>query len=311
MYFKARLPLVDGLFLGANMIIDVQTHPFPDTIASRAIDKLSRDAHILPHREGTVASLVSSAKEAGVDISVILPVATAPEQVVNINDSAARINEEYFSDHDMSAGSVASRLLSFASMHPDFADYRNELRRVKELGFKGIKIHPVYQKKDIDDISFLRILNCAAELDLIVVTHAGIDIGFLDETQSSPTKCKRAWDEIGQFKFVLAHMGGWKNWDEAKELFAGSGVWIDTAFSTDKMEPLPDGYWKESDLYFLDAPGFIDMVNAFGEDRVLFGTDSPWSGQKESLDFIRALDLSDETKAKIFGDNAVKLLGMD
>ena len=77
------------------------------------------------------------------------------------------------------------------------------------------------------------------------------------------------------------------------------------------MDPLPDGYWKESDLYFLDAPGFIDMVNAFGEDRVLFGTDSPWSGQKESLDFIRALDLPNETKAKIFGDNTVKLLGMD
>lgn len=292
--------MVDGLFLGANMIIDFHTHTFPDKIASRAIEKLSNEAHIVTFRDGTVSSLVSSSKEAGVDISVILPVATSPEQVVNINDSAARINEEY-----------SGALLSFAAMHPDFGDYKNELRRIKELGFKGIKIHPVYQKKDIDDISFLRIINCAAELDLIVVTHAGIDIGFLDETQSSPAKCKRVWDEIGQFKFVLAHMGGWKNWDEAKELFAGSGVWIDTAFSTDKMEPLPDGYWKESDLYFLDAPGFIDMVNAFGEDRVLFGTDSPWSGQKESLDFIRALDLSDETKAKIFGDNAVKLLGLE
>ncbi len=282
------------------MIIDFHTHTFPDKIASRAIEKLSHEAHIIPYRDGSVSSLVSSSKEAGVDLSVILPVATSPEQVVNINDSAARINEEY-----------SGALLSLASMHPDFENYKNELRRIKELGFKGIKIHPVYQKKDIDDISFLRILNCAAEFGLIVVTHAGIDIGFLDETQSSPAKCKRAWDEIGQFKFVLAHMGGWKNWDEAKELFAGSGVWIDTAFSTDKMKPLPDGYWKESDLYFLDAPGFIDMVNTFGEDRVLFGTDSPWSGQKESLDFIRTLDLPDETKAKIFGDNAVKLLGMD
>ena len=280
------------------MIIDFHTHTFPDKIASRAIDKLSHDAHIVPHRDGTVSSLVSSSKEAGVDISVILPVATAPEQVVNINDSAARINEEY-----------SGTLLSFAAMHPDFENYKNELRRVKGLGFKGIKIHPVYQKTDVDDISFLRILNCAAELDLIVVTHAGIDIGFLDETQSSPSKCRHVWDEIGAFKFVLAHMGGWKNWEEAKDLFAGSGVWIDTAFSTDKMEPLPDGYWKESDLAFLDPKAFIDMVNAFGEDRVLFGTDSPWSGQKKSLDFIRALDLPDETKAKISGDNAAKLLG--
>ena len=290
------------------MIIDFHTHTFPDKIASRAIDKLSHDAHIIPHRDGTVSSLVTSSKDADVDISVILPVATSPEQVININDSATRINEEYSVDH--CANKEPGRLLSFAAIHPDLSEYKNELRRIKELGFKGIKIHPVYQKKDIDDISFLRIINCAAELDLIVVTHAGIDIGFLDETQSSPEKCKHVWDEIGQFKFVLAHMGGWKNWDEAKELFARSGVYIDTAFSTDKMTPLPDGYWKESDLCFLDAQGFTDMVNAFGEDKVLFGTDSPWSGQKESLDFIRALSLSDETKSKIFGKNAAGLLGL-
>ncbi len=281
-----------------TMIIDFHTHTFPDKIAPRAIDKLSHEAHLVPHTDGTASCLAASAKEAGIDLSVILPVATSPEQVVNINDSALRINGE------------GSALLSFASMHPDFGKYKKELLRIKEHGFKGIKLHPVYQKTDIDDISFLRILSCAAELDLIVVTHAGLDVGFPLEMQSSPQKCKNAWDEVGPFRFVLAHMGGWKNWPEAKELFAGSGVWIDTSFSTDRMDTLTDGYWAEEEKRLLDAEAFLDMVNAFGTDKILFGTDSPWSDQKKSLDFIKSLPLSDTDKNMILGDNALRLLDL-
>ncbi len=278
------------------MVIDFHTHTFPDKIAARAISKLSQEAHLVPHTDGTAWGLASSCGEAGIDLAVILPVATSPEQVVTINDSALKINEE------------GSALLSFACMHPDFGEYKKELFRIKEHGFKGIKLHPVYQKTDIDDISFLRILNCAAELDLIVVTHAGLDVGFPLEMQSSPDKCKHAWDEIGPFKFVLAHMGGWKNWAEAKELFAGSGVWIDTSFSTDKMDTLTDGYWSEDEKKLLTPDSFMDMINAFGANKVLFGTDSPWSDLRYSLDFINDLPLSPGDKNLILGENAVELL---
>ncbi|MCR4617036.1 MAG: amidohydrolase family protein [Lachnospiraceae bacterium] len=278
------------------MIIDFHTHTFPDKIAAKAIDKLSHEAHIVPFRDGTVNSLITTAKAAGVDLSVILPVATSPEQVSHINDSAHMINTK------------ESSLLSFACIHPDIEDYKKELHRIKELGFKGIKLHPVYQKTDIDDVKFLRIINLAAELDLIVITHAGLDVGFPGETQSSPEKCKHVVDEIGNFKFVLAHMGGWRNWDRVLSLLADSGVWIDTAFSCGKMHPLTDGYWSESDLDLLSPDKFMDMVKAFGPDKVLFGTDSPWSDQKESLDFIRNLPLSDDDKNLILGENARTLL---
>ena len=53
---------------------------------------------------------------------------------------------------------------------------------------------------------------------------------------------------------------------------------------------------------------FMKLVKTFGAEKILFGTDSPWSSQKESIDFIKNLPLSDVEKNKILGDNAEKLL---
>ena len=282
------------------MIIDFHTHVFPEKIADSTIEILSKKAHIIPHIRAVAPELIHSMKEAGVDLSVILPVATAERQVVKLNDAAARLNEQY----------RESGLFSFGCMHPDFADYSSELSRVKELGLAGIKLHPVYQGVDLDDIRFLRILERAAELSLLVVTHAGIDVGYPGVVHCSPKMCKNVVKEIGSFPFVLAHMGGWKNWEEVPSLLSGTGVYLDTAFSTERMEPLPDGYWKESELQMLSEDGFIEFVKAFGADHILFGTDSPWTSQKRSRAFIEALPLSDPEKQLILGQNAEALLNL-
>ena len=235
-------------------------------------------------------------KEAEVDISVIMPVATSAEQVVKINDRAVRVNEEETS------------LISFGGIHPEFEDYRNELRRIAERGIKGIKIHPVYQKLDIDDAKFLNIIDCAAENDLIVLTHAGLDVGFPGVVKCSPKMCRHVWDEIGPFKFVLAHMGGWENWEEVPEYFAGTGVYLDTAFSTEKIKPLNDGYWDGKNLSMMGEDRVMNIINAIGPDKILFGSDSPWTSQKDSIEFIKRLPLSDENIAHILGENTKGLL---
>ena len=60
------------------MVIDIHTHTFPDKIASAAIDKLSAAGHIPYFSNGTVSGLKTSMKKAGIDYSVVLPVATNP-----------------------------------------------------------------------------------------------------------------------------------------------------------------------------------------------------------------------------------------
>ena len=281
------------------MIIDFHTHIFPAKISAAVIDKLSRTSRTVAFTDGSLQGLLNSMQTAGVDKSVILPVATNSAQVEKINNSAAALNEKYFE----------RGIISFASIHPDFENYRAELARLKNLGFKGVKVHPVYQDTDLDDKKFLNIFYRAAELDLIVVTHAGLDIGFPGVVKCSPQMARNVVEEIGEFKFVLAHMGGWKNWDEVLTQLADKKIFLDTSFSTGKITPRSDSTWRDDDLNLMTAEKFVDFVKTFGADRILFGTDSPWTSAKISIDFIKNLPITDAEKNLILGDNAKKLIG--
>ena len=109
-------------------------------------------------------------------------------------------------------------------------------------------------------------------------------------------------------KFVAAHMGGWRCWEEVPEQLSDTGVCLDTSFSTGRFYPVPDGYYDGKDVSLLDQEQFMELYRAFGPERLLFGTDSPWSSAEESIQFIRDLPVSDEEKKKVLGGNAARLL---
>ena len=280
------------------MIIDFHTHIFPNKISAEVIEKLSRTSRTKYFSDGTLNGLINSMRNAEINFSVILPVATNPAQVEKINNSAVTLNEKFFDDG----------IISFASMHPDFENFRAELNRIKNFGFKGLKVHPVYQNTNLDDKKFLRIFYRAAELDLIVVTHAGLDIGFPGVIKCSPQMSANVIDEIGEFKFILAHMGGWKNWSEVLKILGGKKIFLDTSFSTGKIIPRKDFSWRDDDLNLLDENNFMDFIKIFGADKILFGTDSPWTSAIDSINFIKKIPATDDDRNKILGLNAEKLL---
>ncbi len=280
------------------MVIDFHTHTFPDRIAERALASLSKASRTLPFTDGTNDGLLASMKTSGIDLSVILPVATNPGQVEKINGSAAGINSLF-----------PGKLISVGCMHPMYEDWYDELSRIRDLGLKGIKIHPVYQGVDIDDPLFIRILKRCAELDLFVITHAGKDIGFPGVDHCSVTMIRHAIEETGPFRFILAHMGGWKEWEDVPSL-ADTGVWLDTAFSTDHIIPADKEEWEQDELVMLDQDTFVHLVKIFTPEKILFGTDSPWSDQKASLDWIRKLPLAENEREMILHENAENILGI-
>ena len=171
------------------MVVDIHTHTFPERIAASTIQKLQDISHTRPFADGTEAGLRASMVAAGVDFSLVLPVATSPRQVVHINDASARLNSQ------------GNGILSFGCMHPDFDGWKEELGRVAALGMKGIKVHPVYQGVDFDDPRYLRILDRCGELGLIVLTHAGLDIGFPGQVNCSP-------EMVPSSSFWLTWVGG-------------------------------------------------------------------------------------------------------
>ena len=280
------------------MIIDIHTHTFPDKIAAATLDKLKHLSHTIPFTDGTAVGLAASMARAGVDRSVVMPVATSPRQVPHVNDASARMNEL----------GAQTGVLSFGCMHPDFDGWKEELARVRDLGLKGIKLHPQYQDTDFDDPRYLRILDRCGELGLVVLTHAGLDIGMPGKDNCAPEMVARALAQVGPVKLVLAHMGGWRQWDRVEALLPGTGVYLDTSFSLGEITPLDDGHYRPGDLPLLDEAAFLRMVRRFGPDRILFGTDSPWDDQGAALARLRALPLEKSELDAILGGNARKLL---
>lgn len=282
------------------MIVDFHTHTFPDKIAAPTIQKLASMAHTKPFSDGTAAGLAASMEQAGIDRSVVLPVATNARQVPHVNDASAHLNQEW----------GGRGLVSFGCIHPDYPHWKEELARIAALGLKGVKLHPVYQGVDLDDVRYLRVIDRAAEVGLVVLTHAGLDIGFPGRVNCSPEMILRAVQQVGPVTLVLAHMGGWRNWEQVEELLPDTQVYLDTSYSLGRVTPLGDGYYGPNDLALMESEQFLRMVRLFGAHRVLFGTDSPWGGQAESLALLRNLPLTQEEQAAILGGNAQRLLGL-
>ncbi len=265
------------------MIIDFHTHIFPDKIAARSIEALSKVSGIKAATDGTINGLLTSMNKSGVDLSVIMPVVTKPSQFESVNTFAKSVNELY-----------AGRLLSFGGIHPDSEDYKAELDRIKELGLPGIKLHPDYQGVMIDDIRYMRIIEYANELGLIILVHAGIDIGLPEPVHCPPDKARKVLDVIKPEKLVLAHMGGWKQWDAVYEYLAGENVYLDTAFTFD----------------YIDLDSFLNIWEKHEREKILFATDSPWSDAEKDIAVLKEIVNRPNDIEAVLGGNAKKLLQM-
>ena len=77
------------------MLIDFHTHAFPDFLAQRALDSLSKDIASAPLTDGTVAGLLSSMDAWGVDRAVICNIAARPGQTENVNAFAVETARAY------------------------------------------------------------------------------------------------------------------------------------------------------------------------------------------------------------------------
>ncbi len=263
------------------MIIDFHTHVFPDKIARKTIDFLAQKSNNVPDFDGTVEGLKTQMETAGVTLAVSLPVVTNPTQFDSILSFAEHVNQ------------TEENIISFAGIHPLCDNLEEKLELVKNANIKGIKIPPDYQGVFIDDERYIKILEICKKLDLIVVTHAGIDCGFRGcPVMCPPDRVKKVIDKVGHNKFVLAHMGGSEMFDEFLSLVAGSDVYIDTAYV----------------LKYLSKEQFLKILEKHGEDKILFATDSPWSNMASDIEILKSFVEDKEILNKILYKNALKLL---
>lgn len=260
-------------------IVDVHTHVFPPDVAARAVGSLVESAGLRPFYDGTVRGLLEAMNGAGITVSVLQPVATRPEQVEGINDWTASL--------------AGDRLVPFGAMHPLYPDPEAEIERMAALGIRGMKLHPEFQDFDPADPGMRRIYRAAARHGLIILFHAGEDPNF-DTTRGVPTAFKRVLADHADLTVILAHLGGYRIWDEVAEHLLGDRVYLDTAYTLGHLPP----------------ERFAEIVREHGTDRVLFGSDGPWADPRVELEGLASLGLPDDDLEAILWRNASALLDL-
>ena len=280
-------------------IIDFHTHTFPERMAEAALDTLQKESESRAHTDGTVKGLRDSMDKAGIDVSIVLPVVTNPIKASSMNNYAARQNEDFDTTHIFSIGGI----------HPDTPDVKNVIKEAAHLGLKGLKLHPDYYGVMFDDIRMKRIIDTASEQGLFIITHAGMDIGLYPPICCTIDSILNVIKDVRPEILILAHMGGWMNWEEVTERLApviSKGIYLDTAFSIGVIDWLnPDTH---KDYHQMSDDQFRKMVKSFGSEHIVFATDSPWAEQKDYVDRMNKMRLSDEELENIFHKNAESLL---
>lgn len=260
-------------------VIDMHVHIFPDELAAKAVPALEAVGDFAAQYDGTVGGLLAEMGHSGVDISVAQPVATKPSQVRVINDWIA--------------GIIDPRIVPFGAMHPNLPDPAQEIEYMAEAGLKGFKLHPEHQDFELHEPRMQAIYAAAVEHGMIVFFHAGGDV-IHSSVRGTPEAFANLLDEWPDLTAVLAHMGGFRQWEGVSERLAGRDVWFDTAYT----------------LPILPAQEFVALTRAHGADRVLFGSDGPWTNAAAEIEKLRTCGLDDAEVKAVLGENAARLLGL-
>lgn len=259
------------------MIIDAHAHIFPNKIAEKAVAGIGSFYSELKMRcDGTAEGLISSGAAAGITKFIVQSVATVPEQVESINNFIVRSVKKY-----------PDNFIGFAAMHPDCPDIEKEIERAISLGLKGVKLHPDFQRFCIDDPKAMKIYEII-EGRLPLLLHTG-DSRY---QWSKPSRLVRVLEAFPKLDVIAAHFGGWSEWDDAAEVLGGKRLWVDTS----------------SSLYAMSPQRARELIDIFGVENVLFGTDYPMWTAADEMELFDKIDLTEREREMILCENAERLL---
>lgn len=225
-------------------IIDIHTHIYPDSISHKAAESIRDFYHIAGDREmdGSGQLLLQRGKAAGISRFVVLPVSIRPNSVRQINDFAAQQQAQQ------------PLFTAFGTIHAKMDGLLDETRRIMELGLHGVKMHPDSQRFAIDDP---RLYPFYEEVSgkLPVLLHMG-DSRY---NYSHPLKLSKVLTSFPRLQVIAAHFGGYSMYQTAYELLKDTECIFDISSS---LMFMPDGVAEQ-------------YINAYGAERMAFGSDYP------------------------------------
>lgn len=262
-------------------IIDAHAHIYPEKIAQKATDTIGVFYDIkMEMPAGTPERLIEDGNRAGVSRYVVHSVATTAHQVRSINEFIKREMEKH------------PEFIGFMTLHQDLTEQEveREIEWALQNGFKGIKLHPDFQKFNIDEQNVEKFYKWASG-KLPILLHMG-DNRF---EYSKPYRLANMAKKYPNVNFIAAHFGGYRCWDEVEVYKGLKNVYFDTCSSLPFITPLK-------------AREIIDL---FGADKFFFATDFPMWDALGELERFNKIPLTDAERQMIFSGNIKRLLKLD
>jgi predicted TIM-barrel fold metal-dependent hydrolase len=252
-------------------------------------------AHVFPKGlfpQGTIEDLLLVMDECYIEKAVVF--APFHSQVLQLEINPNRWLAEAIKLYE-------DRLVGFGVVNMESNNIEEQVREIYNLGLKGIKLHPSYQKFNIVEERAFKVYRIAEELRLFISFHTGIHWHRIKDTHVL------LFDEVAfsfpNLRFSLEHVGGYSFFKDAvgvimnnmkghrSNIYAGL-----TSVFNKKTHP----------QWYLSLEQIKELVEIIGDTHILFGLDFPYNQTdaiKEAIDMLNNSGLSKETLDRILGGN--------
>jgi len=217
--------------------------------------------------------LLKSMDKAGIDMSVVFP----------FNEEGTGDTFERSNDYIARAADIhPDRIIGFCRLDPNAGEkaVRELERAVKELGLRGVKLHPSAQRFALDSTMLHELCEAIQELKVPVVLDTG-------KKDSPPALAGELAGRFPGMTLIMAHMN----------------IFADTMAAA-----------KGNPNVFVGTTGFFNLkrlkdgIEALGAERFISGSDSPYIKMESELGKFTKIDITGHERRCITGANIATIL---
>lgn len=204
-------------------------------------------------------------------------------------------------------------LIGFGTINFDIGSINSQVKEIKELGFKGIKIHPAAQEVKVDGRELFEVYAEAERQGLFVSFHTGLHWHRIRDYSML------LFDEVAynfpNLKFSMEHVGGYSFFKEALLVMnnnerKGNNIYAgltSISMEEDALGNLRQGAWSLTD------DDLCTLIHQTGEKNSIFGLDFPYKNveyTKNAIERIKNLPITEDAKKGILGENLKAVLNL-
>lgn len=264
-----------------------------------AIRIFANHAHVFPESlnpDGTIDRLLRLLDACGIEQAVCF--APFPHQ----------LRESGMEPNPWLAGQLKSqpRLVGFGTLDLTREDIENQVDQIKELGLKGIKMHPNAQEFDILCPAAMRAYDAAQEQGLFITFHSGVHQYRI--AHYNVLKFDEVAYNFPNLRFSLEHVGGWAFFHEALAVITNNIPYppipgrrcrvyagLTSIFTPDFIR-----------MWYMPRERLLELIAQAGPEQLIFGLDFPYNleeNTRKGLQTIAELGLDERAQRLILGEN--------